>query len=678
MTDFFGGLNSGNIRFTDSRINGGGPLPTSLSGPEGINGDPDGRYNFNDSLLSGIAPYAGPKSGRMGSDRNYQHIPHRKQYPVPKIFLPESAWDTNETFDMSHPIDMGDVAFSICMNNKHYILTGMLPAVQNAQDVSMPNYNAFANICTVNYLLAGIQNYAYKYVTVPDEEVQHAATHHAWYKLLFCLELDVTLKSMRDALQKQPMLEEELCKRVFFLAQMKIMLQSLIRDKIRPLGICSASEKQGGQHETGYKPVQAAACFFVTLTVDGQNRDLVNIWRGVDIAGGDNLILQLDLIKQPPSKYCLNHYYKGWIQRGIPAITKYGTHEAFQLIPGVERTAFSQTPYWSTVLHQLTQHEQLTQVQRTEAERVKPFMLAAARCLMDNRQFGFWHIGQAYSMKQKFDSNVVPHDDMAMTRGPIMQINFAPVWRGAQQDLFTQFWEQKTTASLDEAYFQSLAECQLLDSVMFSFVTYVLQVCLLRAEETVERDRMLQAYEVYEEFYLDSLPRTCCTVVLNARKGTGDLILGKRSVAPGLLREDIAEAVESVQASSSVRFKKTRVEQLLTQTEADKQAEINTQSESLEHTLPPATGMEQVAQATGMEQVAQATGMEQVAQATGMEKVAQASGSELSATLNATARSEQTGWDFEKDLAAIFSETTQSDSAVVKARAKAKTKGPQS
>jgi hypothetical protein len=252
-----------------------------------------------------------------------------------------------------------------------------------------------------------------------------------------------------------------------------------------------------------------------------------------------------------------------------------------------------------------------------------------------------------------------------------------------------QFWQQKATANLDEAYFQSLAECQLLDSVMFSFVAYVLQVFLfsLSAEDDVARERMREAYELYQRFYLESLPRTCCTIVLGARMGTSDLILGKRSVADGFLREDIAEAVESVQKSSSVRFKKTRVEQLLTQTEADKQAEINTQSESLEHTLPQATGMEQVAQATGMEQVAQATGMEQVAQATGlekvaqatgMEKVAQASGSELSATLNATARSEQPGWDFEKDLAAIFSETTQSDSAVVKACGKAKTKGPQS
>ena len=58
MSDFFGALNQGNVRYTDSRINGDGPLPTTLSGPEGINGSPDGKYNFNDSLLSGITPYA--------------------------------------------------------------------------------------------------------------------------------------------------------------------------------------------------------------------------------------------------------------------------------------------------------------------------------------------------------------------------------------------------------------------------------------------------------------------------------------------------------------------------------------------------------------------------------------------------------------------------------------------
>ena len=54
------------------------------------------------------------------------------------------------------------------------------------------------------------------------------------------------------------------------------------------IGICAGSEKQGGQHEGRDKPVQAAASYFSTLTADGQNRDLVNIWRNVDIEGGDH------------------------------------------------------------------------------------------------------------------------------------------------------------------------------------------------------------------------------------------------------------------------------------------------------------------------------------------------------------------------------------------------------
>jgi hypothetical protein len=90
------------------------------------------------------------------------------------------------------------------------------------------------------------------------------------------------------------------------------------RRTIRPLGICATSEKQGGQHETGFRPVQAAASFFVTLTVDGQNRDLVNIWRNVDVEGGEYLTLHLEWSKQANTHYKLNHYYKGWIQKSMP------------------------------------------------------------------------------------------------------------------------------------------------------------------------------------------------------------------------------------------------------------------------------------------------------------------------------------------------------------------------
>ena len=118
MSDFFASLTQGNVRFPDDRIDGDGPLPTTLSGPAGIHGDPDGKYNFNEGLLTSIAPYAGPKQNRISSDRNYQQIPHRKQFPVPPIFVPEPATTAEDSFMMSHAIDMGDLCFIVNLRNK--------------------------------------------------------------------------------------------------------------------------------------------------------------------------------------------------------------------------------------------------------------------------------------------------------------------------------------------------------------------------------------------------------------------------------------------------------------------------------------------------------------------------------------------------------------------------------
>ena len=39
-------------------------------------------------------------------------------------------------------------------------------------------------------------------------------------------------------------------------ARCHMLLQEIVRLKIIPLGICAMSEKQGGQHEVGLKPVQ--------------------------------------------------------------------------------------------------------------------------------------------------------------------------------------------------------------------------------------------------------------------------------------------------------------------------------------------------------------------------------------------------------------------------------------
>ena len=449
MADFFGGLNSSNVRFTDARINGDGPLPTNLSGPEGINGDPDGRYNFNDSLLSGITPYAFGQ-GRMGSDRNYQQIPHRKQFPVPKLFLPEHEWDTAACCEVSHPIDMGDLVFIVNAHHKNFLLNGnMGKHLRHAEDTTMPQYNAFCNVCTVNYILAGISNYVERVVlaaaaggVIEIEDLQN----HAWYQLMRCLKIDDDLAVMqRRAIElRRYALVESPAMLLYVRLMLKFALRKVIRDCIKPVGICSTSEKQGGQHEVGFKPVQAAASFFVTMTVDGQNRDLVNVWRHVDVEGGDQLTLHLEWCNsaQGSTHYVLNHYYKGWVAKTVkfPSYARYPQRRngRFQLVPRVFRllpTSAQKPEENEWYADAWTRLAPLLYTTRAVAAgppqvRLNQVLTGMVHCLKDDQEFGFWHIGQAYTKVKNFSDIVAPTDDMAMLQGQLLQINFAPVWRG--------------------------------------------------------------------------------------------------------------------------------------------------------------------------------------------------------------------------------------------------------
>jgi len=355
MSDIFAAL-SGGIRFPDARINGGGPLPTSLSGPAGINGDPDGLYNFNGELLPGITPYAfGP--GRMGSDRNYQQIPHRIQKIIPPVFLPYAEKLHNDSMmKVSHGIDQGDIAFAI---NSEQVQSMLFDSVcmrdAKIYQMKIPNSTAFVNLATVNYILAGLQRF-----TASD-------THKTctWASMAVHLGFDWKHHNLPG-------------------------LMRLVSTRLLPFGICAGSEKQGGQNETGLAPVQAAANHVTTMTVDGQNRDLVNLWSHLDLSAGDTLILRLKFM--PTQNYTLNHYYKGVVRQTFP----------------------HNKPCWQLVADKFEmQSEPQTDVPEAYDYRVN----------------GYWRVRQLFQHWGKTEQDAGGHANNTMhLRGQLLQVTFAPVW----------------------------------------------------------------------------------------------------------------------------------------------------------------------------------------------------------------------------------------------------------
>ena len=359
MSEFFAQLGS-NIRFPDANINGGGPLPTSLSGPAGVNGDPDSRINFNSELLAGIAPYAyGPGQGRMGADRNYQQIPHRIQKIIPKLYLPYAdLGNAKAVVALSHAVDKGDVAFilqSSRVQGQLFDSTAMRDA--SVANLTIPGHTAFINISTANYILAGLQRVG--------ADTPQGTSWAALARDLGC--------NYKNAHQRLEMLR-------------------LVSTRMLPFGICAGSEKQGGQHETGLAPVQAAANHVTTLTVDGQNRDLVNLWRNVDLSAGDTLIFKLAWL--PTQHYTLNHCYKEIVRQSF--VTQ---RCCWQLVPDVF----------------------------TMSSPLKP--APGAPWPYDYRVNGYWRIGQVFQHRAscEADPGNVFHDTNFL-RGQLLQITFAPVW----------------------------------------------------------------------------------------------------------------------------------------------------------------------------------------------------------------------------------------------------------
>lgn len=370
MSDFFGDIASG-MRFPATQINQGGPLP------DGPYTGYDGVINAGGELLGKITPYGGPKGLPVGSDKNYQQIPHRSQQIIPPLYLPHADKRERSKIKVSHGVDQGDIAFILVSDRiANLVMAQDMPGPR----VQAPGRNAFCNLPTLNYMLAGLQR-----LTGSDKPRQCEWAQMAedfGYKWSNGKGEKLDIYGARDEVLK------------------------LISTRMIPFGICAGSEKQGGQHEMGLAPVQAAVSHVTTMTVDGQNRDLVNYWRAVGlerggrsgISAGDELIFRLAYLKT--QRYTLNHYYKG-----MATAIFGGEEECWQLVPDKFEMDAERNQEWSK------------------------FQRKYGGQLYDYRVDGYWRVGQTFQHRLAHDSNVENYsNDLCFMRGQLLQITFAPMW----------------------------------------------------------------------------------------------------------------------------------------------------------------------------------------------------------------------------------------------------------
>lgn len=304
MSDFFAGLSG--VRFPDVVMNQG-PLPGTGGLPNPLHDTADGRINYNSSLLGDLEPYAYGEPGYLSSQNAYLNIPHRIQKIVPYLYLPSP--DGTENFRLDHPIDDGDIAFVMRLNRNSEICSGLSNKTIERAGLGMA-IDPMINLCTLNYLLAGVQLCT-----------QVPSLRRKWDLLLNHLD---SRSFDGKGLQKYDFKS----------------LKKIIKHLIRPFGIAHGSEKQGGQHEGGMSPVTWPVNFVITLTLDGKDANVVNIWHKHDIEAGSDMVLRLKPMPIP-SKYTLNHWYKNLTERSFSDNTMDAVNKAvkskvthvWQLVP---------------------------------------------------------------------------------------------------------------------------------------------------------------------------------------------------------------------------------------------------------------------------------------------------------------------------------------------------------
>lgn len=166
-----------------------------------------------------------------------------------------------DTFELSHPVDDADIAFVMRLNRNSIFCTG-LKAGSTQRSGLNGLVDPIINLCTVNYILSGIQM-----GMVPG-------TNDLWSELLYNLDsMHFPKVPARDySPGAQPITLTDII--------------HIVRNCIRPFGIVRGSEKQGGQNESTMSPATWPVCFVVSITLDGKESNVLNVWHNKNLSAG--------------------------------------------------------------------------------------------------------------------------------------------------------------------------------------------------------------------------------------------------------------------------------------------------------------------------------------------------------------------------------------------------------
>lgn len=224
---------------------------------------PDGMINETSALLDNVNPYSyGPNSARPSTQTSYINHPHMIQKIIPKMFIPGATAELGmPDVALEHALHDGDLTFTLRMPKdmivgpSEYCHARNLPGRTLAQLV---------NLSTVNYLLWGLQIGRHS----------PAVRHNRWQDFYLRL-TEGELHNLKDV---------DTIEKVWLFVQ----------TYLRPFGIMTGSDMQGGQHQGGQNNIATFPVDYVgSFLIDGKARKLNNLWRHGHIAAGDDLVLVL-------------------------------------------------------------------------------------------------------------------------------------------------------------------------------------------------------------------------------------------------------------------------------------------------------------------------------------------------------------------------------------------------